>query len=50
MAFICGTLEIHICVLNNEIELVTRDKSIKKCIKIDDFNEEVFNLIKSMSL
>lgn len=33
---------------NNEIELCTRDKSIKKCVKIDDLEAEVFNLILSM--
>lgn len=33
---------------NNEVEICTRDKSIKKCVKINELEEEIFSLISSI--
>ena len=33
---------------NNEVEIITRDKSIKKCVKIEDLEEEIINIITNL--
>jgi prolyl-tRNA synthetase len=35
-------------LINNEVEIITRDKSIKKCVKIEDLEEEVINIITNL--